>query len=273
MRVSCSIVCYENSVTQVSRVLSSIAACPMRMRLYLIDNSATARLGDVARQFGARYAHLPSNPGFGRAHNMAIRDALAHGIDYHLVLNPDIYFSSHVLPAMLDYMERHVEVGLLSPRVQYPDGLLQHLCKLLPNPVDLIIRRFLPFLHRITGRMAHYELHRSGYDKVMDVPALSGCFMLMRASVIRHTGAFDERFFLYFEDIDLTRRIGAVARTVYFPYVSIVHEYTRGSYRDLKLLRCHLLSAIRYFNKWGWFFDAGRRKINRASIKRLRKIN
>ena len=238
-------------------------------RIYLIDNSPAAALGALARAFDADYVHLPQNPGYGRAHNFAIRCGLALGSDYHLVLNPDIHFSPDVLPAMLHYMEANREVGLLSPRVKYPNGHPQHLCKLLPTPLDLLIRRFCPPLHRLTGRLAQYELHHSGYDRIMDVPALSGCFMLIRASVLRDVGGFDERFFLYFEDVDLTRRIGGVARTLYFPHVSIVHDYGKGSYKSVRLTLCHTLSAIRYFNKWGWFADAERDHINRNAIRRL----
>lgn len=269
MTASCSIVCYKNTPRQIIRLLESIRCSGMQMQVYLVDNSRTAGLGAIARQFGAQYKHLPANPGYGGAHNVAIREALLAGSQYHAVLNPDIHFGADVLPALIDYMECNRDVGMLAPRVQYPDGRPQFLCKLLPNPVDMLVRRFLPTLHRQSGRQAHYELRDSGYDKVMDVPALSGCFMLVRTSVLSLTGLFDERFFMYFEDVDLTRRIGAVARTVYYPHVRIVHEYARGSYTNTGLMRHHLDSAIRYFNKWGWFADAERASINGAVLKRL----
>ena len=269
MTASCSIVCYRNTPRQIMRLLENIRSSAMQVQVYLVDNSPTAGLAAVARQFGARYLHLPGNPGYGGAHNVAIREAILAGGQYHAVMNPDIHFGAEVLPALVGYMESNRDVGLLAPRVQYPDGRPQHLCKLLPNPVDMLVRRFCPALHRRSGRQAHYELRDTGYDRVMDVPVLSGCFMLVRTSVLPLTGLFDERFFMYFEDVDLTRRIGAVARTVYYPHVKIVHEYARGSYRNAVLMRHHLGSAVRYFNKWGWFADPARASINSAALKKV----
>jgi GT2 family glycosyltransferase len=268
-QASCSVVCYNHSVAQVERLLACIAGCRPRVQLYLIDNSERESLGDLARRGGAIYRHQGDNPGFGRSHNWALRATLAAGSRYHFVLNPDIDFASDVLPRLLAYMEQHPDIGLLAPRVHYPDGQLQPLCKLLPGPLDLAVRRFWPGLHRRSGRQARYELHDSGYDQVMDVPVLSGCFMLLRLGTLAQAGLFDERFFLYFEDVDLSRRIGRVARTVYYPYVAIRHDYVRGSDRTWRLLWHHSVSALRYFNKWGWLRDPERDRINAAALKVL----
>jgi GT2 family glycosyltransferase len=86
---------------------------------------------------------------------------------------------------------------------------------------------------------------------------------------LRTVGGFDERFFMYLEDVDLSRRIGRVARTVYVPYVSLIHAYEKGSYKSMKLFFYHVHSAIRYFNKWGWFRDPGREAINRATLRQI----
>ncbi|MBV8666489.1 MAG: glycosyltransferase family 2 protein [Burkholderiaceae bacterium] len=273
MRISCSIVCYRNSPAQVERALASVTSSSAEFALFLVDNSGDDTLAPVARKFGATYIHLAHNPGFGAAHNVAMREALALGCDYHLVMNPDISFGDNVVPALLDYMEQHREIGLVMPNVFYPDGQQQYLCKLLPNPFDLMMRRFFPALYRFSGRLANYEMHHSGYDKIMDVPALSGCFMLIRSGTLREVGNFDERFFMYLEDVDLSRRIGRLARTVYFPHVSVVHDYGKGSYKSLKLLYYHLRSAVQYFNKWGWFSDVEKKRVNRIAIQKLRSIN
>lgn len=267
--VSCSIVSFNHSPADLAGALDSIACCGLPVRLYLVDNSPSPVAAGLAHARGAIYMHLPQNPGFGRGHNFALRDAIAHGNRYHLVMNPDVRFGSDVLPVMIGHLDRHADVGMAAPRVQYPDGRLQRLCKLLPDPLDLALRRFCPGLHRSSGRQARYELHGSGYDRVMDVPVLSGCFMLLRTSVIARAGLFDERFFMYFEDVDLTRRVGRVARTVYFPDVSIVHDYAKGSYRQVGLMCHHIRSAVRYFNKWGWFNDSQRDRINRAALHGL----
>ena len=104
----------------------------------------------------------------------------------------------------------------------------------------------------------------------MEVPSLSGCFMFMRCSVLKQVGGFDERYFMYAEDLDLCRRIGEVSKTIFYPKVSIIHEYGKGSYKNKKLLKYHIISVIKYFNKWGWFWDSKRRYKNQECVKRIK---
>jgi hypothetical protein len=75
---------------------------------------------------------------------------------------------------------------------------------------------------------------------------------------------------MYMEDVDLCRRIGAVADTVFYPGVAIHHEYDKGSYRNPLLRKYHLQSAWRYFNKWGWLIDSGRSRLNRRVAEPVR---
>jgi len=117
---------------------------------------------------------------------------------------------------MVEYMENNPGVGHLMPKILNPDGSIQRLCKLVPTPFDLFARMFLPSL--IKAKLSRrFELHGSGYNKVMFVPYLSGCFMLLRIEALKMVGLFDERFFMYPEDIDLTRRIAEKYETVFFP--------------------------------------------------------
>lgn len=104
---------------------------------------------------------------------------------------------------------------------------------------------------------------------MMNVPYLSGCFMFLRVSVLKEVGLFDERYFMYLEDTDLSRRIHKKYKTIYYPFVHIIHEYSKGSYKNIKLLIYHIHSAIKYFNKWGWIFDKERREINTKVLREL----
>jgi GT2 family glycosyltransferase len=264
---SCCIVCYHSRPDQLERLLASITTARPGMLVYVVDNSRTDALRALAGRFGAHYRHQPDNPGYARAHNWALNAAAAAGSPYHFVLNPDVQLPLDGIGKLIAYMEAHPDVGLVAPRVHYPDGQLQPLCKLLPHPLELTVHRFFPLLHRSSGRLARYELHGSGYSQVMDVPALSGCFMLMRVETVLRAGLFDERFFLYFEDVDLSRRVGRIARTVFVPHVAVVHDYGKGSYRDWRLLWHHLVSATRYFNKWGWLRDEERDRINARALR------
>jgi GT2 family glycosyltransferase len=114
-----------------------------------------------------------------------------------------------------------------------------------------------------------YELRDLPQKTTVDVPSLSGCFLLMRSDVFRRIKGFDERYFMYLEDVDLVRRIGDIARTVFDPHVTVTHAYGKGSYRSFKLLSYHTKSAITYFFKWGWFFDQARRTRNKIVLEKL----
>lgn len=266
-QINASIVLYHNKKEQVLKAIKSFLDTSLDVKLYLVDNSETDRLRCLANT-DKRVAYIFNNAnlGYGSAHNIAMRKSLQEGAAYHLVLNPDIYFKSGVLEALLEYMEANGDVGNIMPQVRYPNGEIQHLCKLLPTPVDLVFRRFIPFSSFKEKRNNTYELRFSGYDKIMNVPSLSGCFMFLRMSALREIGFFDENFFMYFEDTDLNRRIHEKYKTLFYPKAEIVHEYAKESYKNKKLLAYHIKSAIYYFNKWGWIFDGKRDETNKKIL-------
>jgi GT2 family glycosyltransferase len=241
------------------------------VKLFLIDNSPTQDIRQEILDFLADervdYIYLNENIGFGAAHNIALRK-MVNVSEYHLVLNPDVTFGSNVLRSIYQYMEANHDVGLLMPKVLYPNKHTQFNCKLLPCPSDLIFRRFLPF-SIIKKKLSRYDLRFTGYNKLMEVPNLSGCFMFMRTGLLPKTGFFDERYFLYLEDTDLCRRFFQVAKNVYYPFVHIYHDHERGSYKSLKLLFIHSRSAVKYFNKWGWWQDRERDEVNQQILSSL----
>jgi len=264
--LSVSIVLYMTPAAQLDRCLRSLARFPGQIKLFLVDNSPTADAeAQIRTDLPFSYRHNPSNPGFGAAHNIAIREALAEGFDYHLVLNADVSFESDILSPMLAYLESNPDAGQMMPKVLNPDGSVQRLCKLVPTPADLLLRRFLRG-KRNAENSRRFELHDSGYDRTMFVPYLSGCFMLFRASALREVGLFDERYFMYPEDIDLTRRMAERFETLFFPHVSVVHEHGAASHKSLKMFAIHAWNIARYFNKWGWVSDPGRDALNRKTL-------
>lgn len=257
--LTCSIVLYKHTIDQIQPTLESIAGSSVPVKLVLVDNSPEPIPNGLIPD-GIEYIFTGRNLGFGAAHNLAIRK-YEHETPFHLILNPDVTFEPGILEGLVKYMESHHEAGLVMPKVLYPDGRLQYLCKLLPSPYDLIARRFLPqrFYQK---RAANFCLLNSGYNRVMNVPSLSGCFMLVRNEVWQRTGVFDERFFLYAEDIDLSRRIHKDFKTIYYPDLQIIHHHQQDSYRSLTALKLHMKSAVQYFNKWGWVSDRERTRMN-----------
>jgi GT2 family glycosyltransferase len=264
-----SICTYMTDIAVLHRCLMSITQSTIKAKIIIIDNSPSNAIRESIGHYEiVEYIHLPHNPGYGTAHNVAIKKSLQLGIDYHLVLNADVYFENHVIENILDFMNNNLHVAHLMPKVLNSDGTVQRLCKLVPNPIDLIFRRFLPSFFAKNQRRK-FELWDSGYNKVMFVPYLSGCFMFLRCSALKEVGIFDERFFMYPEDIDLTRRIASKFDTIFFPEVTVIHEHGAASYKSFRMLLIHILNIIKYFNKWGWIFDNGRRVLNRKTLSSI----
>lgn len=269
--LTASIVTYKTDPEQLRTVIACTADSAVD-RIYVVDNSPEPTLGDFAQALSTKveYIHGQGNVGYGTAHNIAIRRAMAVEAEYHIVLNPDIQFNPDDIRKMADYMNCHSDVGWLMPRVVYPDGQLQYLCKLLPTPIDLIGRRFLGFLSSTQKRDRRFEMRDSGYDREMDVPFCSGCFMFLRTATLQDVGLFDDHIFMYGEDLDLSRRICTSSQwtTRFWPGVTIVHAHNKESYRNHKMLWIHMKSIAYYFNKYGWLFDKQRRRINSNTHKK-----
>ncbi len=261
--INVSIVVYQTEEAKIRNLIAVLRASALIDRIFVVDNSSRAFSSAL---LDADYIFNNENLGYGRAHNIAIRQTLSEQTPYHLVLNPDVTFDATILQELIDYMEKHKDVASLMPQIYYPNGKRQHLCKLLPTPLDLLGRRFLP-RWVMKKRNRRYELRDTGYKSIMNIPYLSGCFMLLRSDALREVGIFDERFFLYPEDIDLTRRLHACFRTVFYPHVSIVHEYGQGSYKSVRLLCWHMVNMCRYFCKWGWIKDPERKLMNQRCLK------
>jgi GT2 family glycosyltransferase len=264
-QISFSLVVYNHSYESIHELVQTVLDFENTHSLFLIDNSPKDKISvNLPVHNKLKYIFNNQNLGYGKAHNVAIKRIL-NSTDYHLVLNPDIVFEGKALHQMLLFLEQHPNIGLLMPKVLYGNGEIQYLCKLFPTPFDLIMRRFIPgFLkNKLQARLNQYELKHKNYDAQMEVPNLSGCFMLLRVEVLKIVGLFDEQFFMYLEDTDLSRRINMQFQTIYYPQVSIVHQYEKGSYKSLKLLKYHVVSAFRYFNKYGWFLDTVRTTINK----------
>ena len=271
--ITASVVLYNTPKTQIERLLDCVFASKCVEIFFIIDNSPNDAMRILQEKYSTaqtkiRYIHN-ANLGYGASHNLAMYEAIEQGSTYHVVLNPDIYFEKSVLSELTHFMNENTDVSYVLPKVVYPNRELQYLCKLLPTPADLIFRRFLP---KSWGakRDDRYCLKASGYDKVMNPPCLSGCFMFMRLSTLQQNNIFfDEGYFMYCEDFDLIRRLHRVAKTLYYPFVTIVHDHQKESYKNRKMLLAHIKSAVRYFNKYGWLFDKERREMNKMILREI----
>jgi GT2 family glycosyltransferase len=267
--ISASIVLYNPDMEQLKCVINSYSPSNSRL-LYLIDNSPAKTDVDsiLTVHKNIHYYFTGENKGYGAGHNIAIRMAMQINTQYHVVLNPDLEFKPEIIDKIAGFMDNDNTIAQVMPKVVNQDGELQYLCKLVPTPFDLIFKRFLPkiFSEKNTFR---FQLKFANYDKQMNIPYLSGCFMFFRVSAFKSVGLFDERFFMYPEDIDITRRMHKIYKTMYFPDVTIIHAHKAESYRNIKMLMIHIINIFKYFNKWGWFLDKDRKITNRRVLNEL----
>ncbi|MDL2237030.1 glycosyltransferase family 2 protein [Christensenellaceae bacterium OttesenSCG-928-K19] len=219
----------------------------VKIKIYVIDNASSDGSAErIANEFSAiSIIFCDRNLGYGAANNLVI--GLVDS-DYHAVVNPDIVLRSDALKELYDFMQENKDVGLCIPAIHYLNGDPQHLPMRDPKLKYLIARR-LP-LKRLEKHRRHYCMLDENLSEVTDIEFASGCFMFARTALLKETGGFDERYFLYFEDADLSRTIRKRARVVCVPSVKVYHDYMRTSAKKLKYLSIHILSMFKYFLKW-----------------------
>jgi GT2 family glycosyltransferase len=263
-----SIVVYKTDPQEVADSIRQFLSVPLRTHLCIIDNSPSPVKLPACDPARVSYHFADRNLGYGRAHNIALRASQGR-TRYNLVMNTDITYQPGVVSHLVDFMDTHPQAGLTSPRVLYPDGALQYVCRLLPTPANMFLRRFIPSAQLTHRSDERYELRWWDHASIANIPYFQGSFMMLRTQLCNAIGGFDERFFLYGEDIDLTRRIYEIAQTLYIPSVTITHQYRRYSNRSLRGTWYGIQNNCRYFNKWGWFFDSERQRINRRVVADL----
>ncbi len=220
----------------------------VKYHLYVIDNGSTDRTVDSVKKHMSDNITLIENSGnlgFGKAHNQVLADISSR---YHLIINPDITMTDDVVARMVRYMDEHEDIGVLTPKVEFPDGTLQLLPKRNPRLSYLVARRIdMRFLNKYR---AAYEMLEKGADSAFDIEFCTGAFMFVRTAVLKKVGGFDSRYFMYFEDADLTREIRQYARAEYNPAFVVFHEWERAGSKNLRLFLIQIHSMIKYMIKW-----------------------
>ncbi len=197
------------------------------------------------------------NLGMGGGNNLGIKHSSG---DYILISNPDIVFKKDCIKNLYTYLKNNLSVALVGPKLLNPDASLQYSCARFPKIfLPLLRRTALGYLFK--NYLDKYFLKNENYDKIKEVDWLLGaCFLVRKDEMfLRENKLFDERFFMYFEDVDLCRRIERKNKTVvYLPDAIAIHDHLRSSakypwylaiFKD-KLAREHIISWWRYFLKW-----------------------
>ena len=264
-----SIVTHAPDLTLLARVLEHLGRAlrhasqrgdSTEARLVLVDNGPGRGWREPLRRV-LDAAALPAtvellsghgNVGYGAGHNLAFQTC---GGEVHLILNPDVLLEEDALGAGLAFLTAHPEAGLVTPAAWGKDGQRQYLCKRYPTVLDLALRGFAPawLRRRFQARLDRYELRAQTSDEVFwGPPIVSGCFMLCRRVALDRVDGFRPEYFLYFEDFDLSLRLGKVTRLAYAPQVRVIHMGGHAARKGLRHIGLFLRAAMIFFNRHGW---------------------
>lgn len=247
-RLSVAVVAY-NSENEILNVLKSVENNTKKTEysLTVIDNASTDNTVNTVRSAcpGVNIISAGENRGFGAGPNKMLG---AHSV-YHAVINPDITFEGDVLSGLCDYLDRNPDVAMVTPQILNPDGTVQNLPKRKPTKRYMILGRLSRYIGALKGIRDEYTRAGENITAPTEIEFCTGCFMVMRTELFNKVGGFDERFFMYLEDADLSDRIGQYGKIVYNPDFSVTHNWDGGSSKSFKLLKYHLKSMKMYFDK------------------------
>ncbi|MBA2504449.1 MAG: glycosyltransferase family 2 protein [Thermoleophilaceae bacterium] len=205
-------------------------------RVIVVDNACDDDSAEIARAGGGTVVRREERGGYGQCINTGYR--AVGGGEFFCVLNPDILFLE---PRTLERLVEHFDephVALVSPGLVLPTGQLQDSARTWPTPLDLLLRRY--DIDPLRGAIRHGG----------DVPWTVGAFWVARRSAWDEVGGFDERFFLYFEDVDIAYRLRERGYSVRFdPSVKAIHNFGAASRSSVTTFagRHHVRSATMWW--------------------------
>lgn len=245
-----------NDYKEITEAIESIERyTKVKKQIYIIDNSCRDRVDPdrtkfqwfLARYKDIEYIDLKKNIGFGAGHNYVL--SLINS-KYHAIVNPDVSIQDDVFSSLIDYMDTHLDCGMCIPKIVDEQGNLQEAYRNELTVYDMFIRFFFrPFFKK---RIEKQCLKDMDYTHDFRVPFAQGCFLMIRTNLYKELEGFDDRFFMYMEDADLSKRVNELESVMYVPDATVIHKWEKGSHKNMRLFKIHVQSMIRYFNKWGW---------------------
>lgn len=250
--ITCSVVLFNESISDLDKTINSFLNVPLNKKLFLIDNTPNKFFEYVFVHDNIEYISVDENIGFGSAHNRVINKIKSLS-KYHLILNPDVYFEHDVIPNLIQELEKDSSLAMIAPRVLFPDKKHQYSCRRYPSFAELFARRFV-FLKPFFKAVIFKGTYR---DKDLNIPFyaeyITGCFHLYKTDDFVNLKGFDEQYFLYMEDVDICKKIDALGKNkLYYPREEIIHLLKQGSSKNIRLFFIHIYSMIKYFMKWGF---------------------
>lgn len=197
---------------------------------------------DRTRWSGIEWIDNPVPKGFAANHNAAL---LGRSSRWYAVVNPDIRIGSDVFGALIDRAQNDAAAGLIAPGVIGPDGTLQDSARKLLTPARLVTR--------IGRKLA---IRGPSQEPIIrqELDWIAGMFLIIRGNAFEAINGFDERFFLYCEDMDICVRLQLAGyRIEYERNIEVIHDARRSSHRSATHLRWHVASILRaWFSQSFW---------------------
>lgn len=253
--LSICIVAYKN-YDKVKDAIDSINYYCQKIpkQIIVVDNSDDNFIQDSKQQIQSLkeikdvVLITPSrNVGFGKANNIALREAKGK---YFGIINPDILLIEDSFSKIIEFLDSHKNIGAVIPKLIDKQGKILPVYRRNITLYDIFVRYVNPF-HLFDKRREYHTMQEKDYSKVFEVPFGQGSFLVVRTSIMKQLNGFDDRFFMYLEDADLCKRINQISSLVYLPTTQVIHLWAKSSHTNKKLLFIHLNSMVKYFMKWG----------------------
>ncbi|MFA6096731.1 MAG: glycosyltransferase family 2 protein [Candidatus Paceibacterota bacterium] len=232
--------------------------------LIVTDSATIEKTSEMMEDYfpNAIFIPSPENIGFGRSINIAIQKAKG---EYLFIINADMIIEEEkAIEKLLEYIEANKDVGMVGPKLLNVNNTIQQSCFRFYTPITVICRRTffgrLSFGKKVLDEFLMKDVFLKGdVSEPMPVDWLMGSAMMVRKSDLAKVGVFDERFFMYFEDVDWSRRFWENGlRVIYFPGAKMYHYHFQSSKKKSlfdsmfnKYARIHIGSAFKYFTKYG----------------------
>lgn len=252
IKITASIVLHNENIEELTETVHCFLSLFLEKRLFLIDNTTDKKFKNTFKHVDIIYIATGKNIGFGSGHNR-ILDRINGFSKFHLVLNPDVFFQSNTLLNLMRALESSKEAAMIAPKVLFPNGDHQFTCRRYPLVTELLARRF-PFLQIFFKESVVNGVYG---DKSLTEPFfaeyITGCFQLYKTEDFLQLRGFDERYFLYMEDVDICKKMDVLGKKkIYYSQEEITHVLKQGSSKSIKCFVHHISSAIKYFLKWGF---------------------
>lgn len=261
MDISACIVVY-NGAEEAIRAAQSVLEHTRRhsLTLYLVDNASPDGSGQQlasALQNGSlrprsgqqvQIRCLLKNGGFGAGHNSVLPELSSQ---VHFILNPDIQLTADTLSDLADWMVMHPGSVMARPALLFPDGTPQRLPLRRCN-VRAMVYRQLPCLKFWAKYNAQYLMADKDLSRPTQIQFCTGSFSAVDTAAFRAVGGFDESYFMYVEDADLTQKMLHRGSVWLLPQYTAIHAWHRAAHRSLRPFLWQCRSLVRYFSKWGF---------------------